>query len=239
MATISVVQPTGGTITPSIMTCSEGDYLTFSLSINSGYIFDSWIIDGTRYQDLESKTGFDPYVTTSGYYRFGINGYKDGMISTLSAALKAETQDEELIFITSQPTGASISPTSASFHEGDTIALSCKINNSGYLFQYWTFNGTPISENSHYSMTYNGEYYILTIYNATADDAGVYSVATMKEQEGEEAEPDTSIDESLYSNLYFDSSGTKILYPKTKAGAITLEDGTNLESLLTQLKMLL
>lgn len=341
----SVIPAAGGTITPSSLSFSSGDMCTFSLSLNSGYSLDGWLVAGNGSSDynaistatakglLNSDGYYDSYQTASGYERFQIYNPSDSFTG-VAAMVTSSTTDTKLTFTTKSVTGATLSPTSLTASEGSTISLLCKLDD-GYTFQYWVMaNDDWVSNNetiSSYKTSSSGNEYFLTLYNVTSSRAGEYSVKvkantttstytitkpsnsnyatftgnssiasgsnatiTATVIDGKALDywtingisiqnnatgsisscsyqtystsnqyflqlsnvssalaidayfkdtnttiPDVSVDESKYINLYSDAQATNLSYPRTKAGAITLEDGTNLESVLAQLKTLL
>lgn len=340
----AIVAPSsGGSISPSSISFSSGDVITFSVLLNTGYTFEDWFVsaNGSNYYSissdmaksyLDSNGYYDAYQTGSGYQRLSIHRPSDAI--TRVQAQISSSASTKLTFSTKSVTGATLSPTSLTASEGDTVSLTCKLDDD-YTFQYWvTANDDWVSNNkttSSYKTSSSGNEYLLTLCKVTSSQAGEYSVkikanittstytitkpsnsnyatftgdssitsgsnativATVIDgkvldywtingasiqnnatgsilscsyqtystsnqcslqlsnvssaltidayfKDANTTVPDVSIDESKYINLYSNVQATNLSHPRTKAGAVTLEDGTNLESLLTQLKTLL
>lgn len=121
---ITLVQPTGGTITASTLVATPGTVITLSNISDPGYTFDSYTING------------EPIVGNT-----FILGDEDVIIS-------ANYIHNILSVNVIQSTGGTVTATPVTGYYGTTITLSQVTEDSNYTFDYYTVDGTSISGNT-------------------------------------------------------------------------------------------
>ena len=121
---ITLVQPTGGTITASTLVATPGTVITLSSVSDPGYTFDSYTVNG------------EPIVGNT-----FILGDEDVIIS-------ANYIHNILSVNVIQSTGGTVTATPVTGYYGTTITLSQVTEDSNYTFDYYTVNGSSISGNT-------------------------------------------------------------------------------------------
>lgn len=120
--TITVTQPTGGTISPGTTIVEEGDDQSFTITPSTGYRFNYWMIDGQRV-DTPGSTSYTFSEVVADH--------------TITAVLTKIT-----FYITaSASAGGTISPSgtvSVEYGASQTFTAS---PNSGYRLSHWVVDG--------------------------------------------------------------------------------------------------
>ena len=121
---ITLVQPTGGTITASTLVATPGTVITLSNVSDPGYTFDSYTVNG------------EPIVGNT-----FILGDEDVIIS-------ANYIHNILSVNVIQSTGGTVTATPVTGYYGTTITLTQTTEDPNYTFDYYTVDGSSISGNT-------------------------------------------------------------------------------------------
>ncbi len=255
MATIITTSVTGVTLSGG-GTAQVGASFRITAVVDNNYKFNCWsvkvgntikyIYTGDTNETPFRDEGFDVSFSatknasnTTTYYLI-MNSISD-LTYTIGADISytgdsGTSSDSYTISAGNNPAGGSLSINTIS----GTAATATAALASGYDFEYWTVNSDIIYNNTSgskstydYNATSSGNDYSLALTNISTDlTVNATSAASSSSSE-------VVIDESKYAYLYEDADANQLIYPRTKAGAITLEDDTNLEQLLAQLRTLL
>ena len=121
---ITLVQPTGGTITASTLVATPGTIITLSNVSDTGYTFDSYTINGEPIVGNTFILGDEDVIVSANYIH-----------NILSVNII-------------QSTGGTVTATPVTGYYGTTITLSQVTEDPNYTFDYYTVDGTSISGNT-------------------------------------------------------------------------------------------
>lgn len=121
---ITLVQPTGGTITASTLVATPGTVITLSNISDPGYTLDSYTINGEPIVGNTFILGDEDVIVSANYIH-----------NILSVNVI-------------QSTGGTVTATPVTGYYGTTITLSQVTEDPNYTFDYYTVDGSSISGNT-------------------------------------------------------------------------------------------
>ena len=158
---VSANPSNGGNVTGG-GTYNQGQSCTVSATANSGYTFVNWTENGTQ-------------VSTNANYTFTVTSNRN--------LVAHFTTQGYVITAIAEPSVGGVVTGSGGYNYGETCTLTATAN-TGYTFQRWTKNGTPVSTNPTYSFTvtesatytahFNAQSYTITV-AANPSNAGSVS----------------------------------------------------------------
>jgi hypothetical protein len=203
--TVEVNQTTEITLQPTDVTACEGTNASFSVDASGTALAYSWQKDGVPVDGENSST----------LQLNGLTDAEEGSYNCVVTGTCGEVTSSEAVLTVHDTTKITSQPEDKEVTENNNLTLS--VSAEGYNLTYqWRKDGSPLSDDSHYSGTTTSQ---LTINSATTDDAGSYEVVVSGDC-GEVTSESAEV--SIVTGLQDLSEGNIQLYPNPTKGSVTI-----------------
>jgi hypothetical protein len=203
--TVEVNQTTEITLQPTDVTACEGTNASFSVDASGTALAYSWQKDGVPVDGENSST----------LQLNGLTDAEEGSYNCVVTGTCGEVTSSEAVLTVHDTTKITSQPEDKEVTENNNLTLS--VSAEGYNLTYqWRKDGSPLSDDSHYSGATTSQ---LTINSATTDDAGSYDVVVSGDC-GEVTSESAEV--SIVTGLQDLSEGNIQLYPNPTKGSVTI-----------------